>query len=329
MPMSANPLATLRRYELVARVLRSNIAAGAIPEGAVLKEGPLAERLQTSRAPVNAALRVLSDEGRIRRLDGQGYIVEPVPGGQRRASGGTAALDALDIPPDVARALGTRGTWQHFYEQVEREVAASLIFGEYRLVEAGLADHLGVSRTVSREILGRLHERGLIRKSQSSHWTAGPLTARILRDRFQLRAILEPAALRLAEPYIDYAAIEGISENLALKAHQVDDETLEEALFEAGAARAPNVELVDTMRRARFLPLAANRALVELGLPGSTVDRAEYHALFGLLARRRIDAAAEELRAHLQLMADKSLARLKIVAVLGGSATVAPYLTEI
>ena len=328
MPVTANPLATLRRYELVARVLRSNIVSGILPEGTVLKEGPLAERLQISRAPVNAALRALSDEGRIRRLDGQGYIVEPVPDGPPRAGGG-AALDGLDISPDVARALSTRGTWQHFYEQVEREVAASLIFGEYRLVEAGLADHLGVSRTVSREILGRLHERGLIRKSQSSHWTAGPLTARILRERFQLRAILEPAALRLAEPHIDYAAIDRISASLASEAHRVDDETLEEALFEAGVARAPNTELVDTMRRARFLPLAANRALVELGLPASTVDRAEYHALFDLLARRRIDAAAEELRAHLQLMADKSLARLKIVAVLGSAVTVAPYLMEI
>lgn len=325
--MSANSLATLRRYELVARVLRSNIESGHLPRGTVLKEGPLAERLQTSRAPVNAALRALSDEGQVQRLDGQGYIVGTKPPGLP-PPGDMSRLEGLDIPPDIARALATRGTWRHFYEQVEREVAASLIFGEFRLVEAGLADHLGVSRTVARDILGRLHERGLIRKSQSSHWTAGPLTARILRERFELRAILEPAALRLAAPHVDYAAIDRISATLA-QSREVDDETLEEAFFEASVARAPNAELVDTMRKARFLPLAANRALVELGLPASTVDRAEYRALFELLARRRIDAAAEELRAHLQLMADKSLARLKIVAVLDHSVTVAPYLTEI
>ena len=66
------------------------------------------------------------------------------------------------------------------------------------LTQQELADHLGVSRTVVRDVLARLQERGLIRKSASSHWIAGPLTARTVSEKFQLRGIVEPAALRLA-----------------------------------------------------------------------------------------------------------------------------------
>lgn len=327
MSVALNPLATLKRYELVARVLRSNILSGRLPRGFVLKEGSIAEKLQTSRAPVHSALLALEEEGRIYRLAGQGYLVGPAIAGQEPLRDSLRKI-TLDIAPDIAEALATRGTWQHFYEKIEREVAASLIFGEFRIIEAVLADYLGVSRTVARDILGRLHERGLIRKSQSSHWTAGPLTARDLRERFELRAILEPEALRLAAAYIDYAGIARIAAAMPENG-PLDDEDLEESLFEGSVACAPNAELVHVIRKARFLPLAANRALIEVGLPRNTQAAEEYRALLDLIARRRIDAAAEELRAHLHLMAGKSLARLKIVAVLGRSFVVAPYLAEI
>lgn len=62
-------------------------------------------------------------------------------------------------------ALQTRGAWRHVYDQVEEEIASCQIFGEFRIVESELADYLGVSRTVARDVLARLHERGLIRKA--------------------------------------------------------------------------------------------------------------------------------------------------------------------
>lgn len=327
MSLNPNPLATLKRYELVAEVLRGNILSGRLPRGFVLMEGPIAERMQTSRAPVQSALRMLADEGHIHRLSGRGYTVGP-PEAATELLRRDIRKVKLHVVPEIADALATRGTWQHFYEQVEREVAACLIFGEFRIVEAELASHLGVSRTVARDILGRLHERGLIQKTQSSHWTAGPLTAQDMRERFELRAILEPEALCKAAPYIDYAAIAELGASLPA-AGAVDAEHLEEVLFEDCVARAPNSALVDALRKARFLPLTANRALTELGLPHDPVARADYRALFELLARQRIASAAEELRAHLGLMARKSIARLKIVSVLGKSSVIAPYLSEL
>lgn len=327
MPVSPNPLATLKRYELVAEVLRSNILSGRLPRGFVLMEGPISERMQTSRAPVQAALRALEDEGHIHRLSGRGYMVGFADADLSQVRSDIRKIK-LHIAPEIADALATRGTWQHFYEKVEREVAACLIFGEFRIFEAELATYLGVSRTVARDILGRLHERGLIRKTQSSHWTAGPLTARDIRERFELRAILEPEALRQAAPHIDYESIARIGRAMPEKG-AVDNEYLEDALFEGCVARAPNAELVYVIRKARFLPHAANRALTELGLPKDPITREEYCSLFELLARQRIASAAEELRTHIDLMARKSLARLKIVSVIGKSTAIAPYLREI
>ena len=75
-------------------------------------------------------------------------------------------------------------------------VAACLIFGEYRIIETEIASHFNVSRTVVRDVLGRLQERGLVRKSQSSRWLAGPKRSKLARGRLAYPARRpEPADL--------------------------------------------------------------------------------------------------------------------------------------
>src|ERR1700723_3381282 len=191
-----------KRYELVASVLRSNITSGRLQAGLVLLEGPIATLMKTSRAPVQAALRILEEEKLVRRFNGRGYLVgragtPVVP--VRRDIGKLG----LRIPNEIDAALQNRGLWEVVYEEVESAVAACLIFGEFRIIESELGDYYGVSRTVVRDVLGRLHERGLIAKTSSSHWIVGPLTAQSARERFQVRQLLEPEALRLANGRID------------------------------------------------------------------------------------------------------------------------------
>ena len=227
---SVNPLAQEPRYELIGRVLRENILSGVLPEGFVLLEGPIAAVMQTSRVPVQSALRQLLDEGLIHRFDGRGYLV-----GQGGAQIVPVRRDIreldLEIPKVVDQALQTRGTWRHVYDKVEDEVASCQIFGEFRIVETELADHLGVSRTVVRDVLARLQERGLVRKSPSSHWIAGPLTARTVSEKFQLREIMEPAALRLAGPHLRYAEVEALLERIGTDP-EITPQYLGDALLE-------------------------------------------------------------------------------------------------
>ena len=102
---------TSKRYELVAAALRTNIAAGRLPPGLVLLEGPIAALMKTSRAPGQAALRILEEEGLIRRFDGRGYLVgaperrvEPI----RRDLGKLG----LRISNEIDSALQNRGLWE-------------------------------------------------------------------------------------------------------------------------------------------------------------------------------------------------------------------------
>lgn len=323
-PRSSNPLAQEPRYELITQVLRSNIQSGQLPLGLVLLEGPIAALMQSSRIPVQAALRTLSMEGLVHRFVGRGYLVGPPNEDIAPLRCDVGAAD-LKIPQQVDDALQTRGTWKHFYDEVEEEVALCQVFGEFRIVETELADYLGVSRTVVRDVLSRLQERGLIAKNASSHWIAGPLTARTLREKFEVRAIVEPAALRLAAPHIHYSQIEAFRDRIGTDP-TLKPEGLEAALMTYCIAKAPNTALVEMIQTNQMLLTSVNRALTGLGLPEDEIALDQYRTLFDLIVRHPIDSAAEYLRDHLHIMAAKNLARMKIVAVISETVGFAPYL---
>jgi DNA-binding GntR family transcriptional regulator len=320
---------TQKRYELICRVLRNNIQSGRLPEGFVLLEGPIAELMQSSRAPVQMALKMLEEEKLIQRFDGRGFLVGQGPPTINPKRVDIRTLD-LHVSDEIDEALQSRNMWEQVYDQVEEAVASSLIFGEFRIIETELSAHLGVSRTVVRDVLSRLNERGLIRKNQSSHWIAGPLTAQSVRERFAIRSILEPAALKLAAPAIDYAAVQRLS-RLASEGNIEFNETedFERALMDTCIAKVPNAEMIAVIRNIQLPLLAANRALTKLGLPRDRFATDEYLSLFRLIERRLIDPAADYLENHLKVMAQKSLARLKIVAVISESRLAVPYLTKV
>ena len=316
-----------KRYELICDVLRANIKTGRLPQGFVLLEGPIADLMQSSRAPVQMALKILEEEGAVRRFPGRGFVVAGSSAAPLRKD--IRELD-LHISDEVDDALKSRGMWELVYDQVEESVASSLIFGEFRIIETELGTHLGVSRTVVRDVLSRLNERGLIRKNQSSHWIAGPLTAQSVRERFAIRTILEPAALKLAASAIDYAEIAQLCKRANGNAPELSDtEDFELALMETCIAKAPNVELISTIRSIQLPINAANRALIKLGLPRDQIAIDEYRSLFALIERRLIEPAADYLENHLKILAQKSLARLKIVAVVAESKLAVPYLTQL
>jgi DNA-binding GntR family transcriptional regulator len=301
-------------YEVISSILHRNIVSGHLPNGLVLIEGPIARMMQTSRAPVQTALRTLNEQGMIHRFRGRGYLVGPATKGLTPIRRNIEEFE-INIPDQSKAALETRGTWLRVYDQVEAEIAACQVFGEYRVIETELADYLGVSRTVARDVLSRLNERGLVRKGATSHWLAGPLTARILREKFQLRSIIEPAALRLAAEYISAPEIVRIrAEISAGKVSRAD--ALEGAFMQHCLERAPNTSMVEIIRNNRLLLSSVDKALNGLGLPADSVALDQYRILFDLIGSRQIDSAAEYLKEHLRLVAHKSLARLKIVALI-------------
>jgi len=154
-----------------------------------------------------------------------------------------------------------------------------------------------------------------------------------VRERFQLRQLLEPEALRLAGDRIDLDAIGRLLEQERRRdpaAHSGPDWTqLDRVLMESCIFQAPNAHLVDLIRQNQMPLAAASRALTKLGLPEDEIAVSEYLMLFDLIAGRAIDAAATYWRNHLAALAEKNLARLKIVAVVKDALIGVSYLTPL
>jgi DNA-binding GntR family transcriptional regulator len=322
-----------RRHEIVEAVLRHNLDGGILPPGLVLLEGPIARALQTSRASVQRALLALESDRLIRRFDGRGYLVagsnEPLL---------PLRLDlttiSLDIPPEIDPTQQNRASWERIYDAVESDVAACIIFGQYRLIETELAEHFKVSRTVVRDVLGRLQERGLIRKNQSSHWIAGPLTARSIREHFALRRILEPPALLSAAAHLDRTTLAALHRRF-LAAEQAQNfeggenlEIFETLLVDTCVLATPNALLAQTIRGNLLPVLAAERLLRQLGLPVERAAITEHRLVVELLLQNAIDAAAAMLVTHLREAENRTIAQIKIVAVIPEPSAIAPYLTR-
>lgn len=323
-----------RRYEIAEDVLRTNIAEGVLPVGLVLLEGPIAEILQTSRAPVQRALQTLEAEGLVHRFKGRGYLVGP---GSDEPEPNRTDIKTLGliIPQHADEALQNRASWERIYNIVERDVAGCVVFGQYRIIETELADHFNVSRTVVRDVLTRLRERGLVRKNASSHWIAGPLTAQTVKDHFVLRGILEPQALIASAPHIDREALIALFDRLsALESrHTLDflkDPSDTQTLFiDTCVLATPNEKLQELIRN-NLLPVTAiERLLGLLGLPGDPIIITELRLIVELLMRGATAAAASMLQTHLEASVNRTIAQMKIVAIIPSPSATADYLTRV
>jgi DNA-binding GntR family transcriptional regulator len=313
--------APLPLYEIVYRVLHAHIAERKLPEGLVLLEGPIAEVFEVSRAPVNRALRRLHEEGVIQRFEGRGYLV-PGRAGETQPLRVDVREAGLTLPATIGEELGQRTSWERIYDAIEAEVGAALPFGRYRILESRLAERYGVSRTVAREVLGRMQERGLVEKGQRPHWIVGPLTAQAMRELYQMRRLLEPAALTEAAGRLAPEQVAGYLERLneiAERFPNVDSETigsLDDDLHGACVLNIENGRLKVAIQQCH-LPLVTNLTFLEyLGLPDDLPELQEHRLVFELLLAGSVTAAAAALDDHLARSLDRALQRLQVLSVI-------------
>ena len=83
--------------------------------------------------------------------------------------------------------LNAPAEWERVLAEVAAQIQSCIPFGIYQVSESAMCEHFAVSRTVTCEVLARLHERGTIAKDRASHWVAGPLSARMLDEQHELR----------------------------------------------------------------------------------------------------------------------------------------------
>jgi DNA-binding GntR family transcriptional regulator len=333
MTSQSNKRPAQKLYEVVYGVLRRNIEEANLPQGLVLLEGPIAEIFDLSRAPVQRALQLLEADGLVRRFEGRGYL-----------AGGAAKPDAplrhdirevgLTLPGDIAETLQARSSWERIYHEVELEVASCLAFGRYRIIEVNIAEHYGVSRTVIRDVLARLQERGLVKKNQKSHWVAGPLTAKSMRDHYEIRRLLEPPALLVAAENFDTDELIRMRDRVIAAAQAYDRITSEEIhrieddLHGKLVLTIDNPHLASHIRQSQ-LPLLTNQLFERyLGMPEHSRMLSEHRLVLEHLVQGARAAAAAALEAHLKAALVRSLARLKTLSVFPEPDVIPAYLVR-
>lgn len=310
-------------YALIGDVLRKALAEGSIPPGLVLLEGPLAQLLHSTRTPVRQALRELEEQGLVSRFDGRGFLAGP-PGVAPQRMPLDAAMLGLASAEPVRKTLG----WEAIYDAVERDVVHLSVFDRYRLNELELARHFKVGRTVARDVLLRLESLGLVEKDERLRWSVTPLDARRINHLYELRWLLEPAALAaaLAAHTVDQTTDELAGQLVSMKedlrrsikaypdiSRQALDK-LEHDLHVGFLSRCPNHELLHGLQRTRCVLTLSKHTLGEAApMPRRDPFMAEHLAIVEAVAQADVAEAQNQLRKHLESSCVKVTQRVELV----------------
>jgi len=188
---------------------------------------------------------------------------------------------------------------------------------------------------VVRDVLTRLRERGLVRKNQSSHWIAGPLTAQIIKDHYGLRGMLEPQALIAGAHRVDREQLNDLFlrlsdlERLEPADHLSAIEAVHADFIDICILATPNERLKESIRNNLLPVTATERLLRQLGLPGDPAIITELRLITELLLRGAVKAAAAMIESHLEASVNRTIAQMKIVAIIPGPSVTAAYLTRV
>lgn len=298
-------------YDLIYNVLRDHIRRKRFPAGLVLGEAGVARAFNTSRNPAATALRQLREEGLIHDFVGRGFLVGDGP--PLRLELEAAGLQLAD---GVRKGESARNLPTRIYPEVEHAVASVLAYGRFLLNESALAEHYGASRAVAHEILTRLERTGLITQDSNQRWYAGPLTAKLIREHFEMRWLLEPIALRQAAPLI------GRDELLRKRGHleKLRDgyrnpdllERIEGELHVELIERCENSQLKRAVRRSQLPVIATHSTYRDTQDAEEIATMAKEHwTIFDRLLAGDADSAAAALEAHLKRAVEHNVGLLE------------------
>ncbi|MDF2096570.1 GntR family transcriptional regulator [Aquibaculum arenosum] len=309
--MSASrPVAHL--YQRARAILAAQIAAGQLGQGTRLTESAVAAQFGISRAPARRALEELARDGLLVRAQGRGYEIAGRPGEQAPPQADAAAVATTQLlsPP----------RWEAIYTEVEEEIIGRISFARWRVNEAKLARHYAVSRTVAREVVARLQQRGLVLKDERSRWFAPALTPEHVGELYELRAVLEPVALAKAVPHLPPALLPAMRS------------ALESALAGAEPVEGPVLDRLEEEMHVTLLGHCGNRALMQaITMPQSLLIAhrflyrwtprlfetepflPEHLAVVDHLQAGKVQEAAAALERHLHDSRERALARVKAI----------------
>jgi DNA-binding GntR family transcriptional regulator len=305
-----------RLYQRAFRILANQIEKGAIAEGVRLRESVIAAQFGISRAPARQALTELERSGLVEKSTGRGYSVCAYSTGK---SGRHPVERHQGLDADLH--LTSLSSWERIYGQVESEIVARTSFASWRVNEAELARFYNVSRTVARDVVARLQQRGVVRKDDRSRWYAPALTPDHVGELYELRSLLEPVALMKAAPNVPARFVADMRAKL--------QSSIENAREIAGAT----LDQLEQDLHVTFLGYCGNRTLMQaISLPQSLLIAhhflyrwtprlfetepflPEHMEIVARLERGKIKDAADALEHHLRVSRERAIARIEVVA---------------
>lgn len=305
-------------------LLKEMIEQGKIRPGEKLLEVQVAKAFGISRSPARHALQALCEAKIVYELEGRGYQVA----GRSRTEhlGKLASLGESRIAP--------LPQWERVYKSVEQELWIRILFGSVRITEAALSEFFGVSRTVARDVLARMHSVGMVSKDELGHWIAPQVSADKIQQLFEMRVILEPEAMMRAASHAPDREIESIYERLreAMSSGPVEIGVvgqLETDLHIGLLDHCPNREIIKALDRTHILFVPTLYLLdPSLSIPQGTMNDAlqEHLAIVAQLRQKNVRKAARLLTGHLESAAARWLQRFEIFSR-ADRAPLPPYLS--
>ncbi len=300
-------------YQRACDALEREIVGGAVPIGTHLNETAVAERFGISRAPARQALHELERRGLIGKAEKRGYQVISI------ASDTGAQPHRQDADEDDK--LHSLSTWEVLYPEIEIEIVSRTSLANWRINEAMLAKHYGVSRTVARDVVARLQQRGVVQKDERGRWYAPALTPAHIDQLYELRWVLEPLALEKAYARLPDGVLARMLANVEA-AMQQENEVKGELLDRL--EQELHVELLghcgnDSLMRAISLPqaiLVAHHFLYQwtVDLFDTEPFLPEHWLVLERLSAGDVEAAKAALVRHLQISRERAMMRIRAVA---------------
>ncbi|MFM0262363.1 GntR family transcriptional regulator [Paraburkholderia sediminicola] len=213
---------------------------------------------------------------------------------------GSAGAQGMPAVPAAANPLA-----EQVYQQLKNDIFSFRLFPGDRFSENGIAQHYGVSRTPMRDGLFRLQREGYLEVGFRRGWKVSPINFDQLDQLYDLRIVLEVAAVERvgAGGDVAHAAVEALKaiwcvepelrESDPVKMFGMDENFHRQLVAATGNAEMLRVhnevtERIRIVRRLDFLKPHRTSA---------TYD--EHSTMLNLIERNRVTEALILLRAHI------------------------------
>ena len=217
----------------------------------------------------------------------------------------TNLLETPAAPDTPAIPAAANPLAEQVYQQLKNEIFSFRLFPGDRFSENGIAQHYGVSRTPMRDGLFRLQREGYLEVGFRRGWKVSPINFDQLDQLYDLRIVLEVAAVERvgAGGDVAHAAVEALKaiwcvepesrESDPVKMFGMDENFHRQLVAATGNAEMLRVhnevtERIRIVRRLDFLKPHRTSA---------TYD--EHSTMLNLIERNRVTEAIILLRAHI------------------------------